>query len=123
MITKEDIEYLIQISKREILPYPPTGKTTPAIEALLTIAEMAPRLEALKKLWTKEGLPVKEVDIHLLGEVPGRKQLTQIHSFAVGDTYKLEEPVSTYYNYNLGEAGEVDDWKIQDIRTHMVKGE
>ena len=116
MLTEEDVDFLLNLVKH-------TDWCDEAEEEQIKRIEV--ELAELKKLWSKEGLPVKEVDIYLLGEVPGRKQLTQIHSFAVGDTYKLlpedEAPVSTYYNYNLSEAGEVDDWKIQDIRTHMVK--
>ena len=95
--------------------------------------DAAERLKGLLAFYDERGLPIGEVDLYLLGEVPGRKQLTQIHSFAVGDKYTLlpedEEPVSSYYNYNLGdepgvaEVDEVDGWKIQDIRAHVKKGE
>ncbi len=113
MPTKEDIIYAIQVMKR-------TAATD--MDKAHAIGE---RMEALLAFYDKSGLPVREVDIYLLGEVPGRRQLTQIHSYAVGDRYELlpeddEEPVSTYYNYNLEDDPEVpaDGWKIQDIRAH-----
>ena len=55
------------------------------------------------------GLPIHEVDIYLLGEVPGKIQRSQLHAFAVGDVYKmLPEDEDT----------QVPEWKIQDIRAH-----
>lgn len=111
-LTEADVDFLIQVMTDRYLQ-------------IKGGSEVAERLEELKKLWNKiEGLPIGEVDIYLLGEVPGRKQLTQVHSFAVGDKYKLlpeDEPVSTYYNYNLGDDIDGVDWKIQDIRAHAVE--
>jgi len=71
-------------------------------------------------------VPLKEVDIHLLGEIPGkvqnlsrhvgmklitsRVQRTQIHSFAVGDNYEL---------LPKNKDPDIDDWKVSDIRGHI----
>lgn len=114
MLTQADVDFLIHIlttvdpeddRAREFLSggYPVTK-----------VDEVAERLKGLKKLWSKEGLPVVEVDVYLLGEVPGRAQRTQIHTFAVGDIYKLlpedEDPEIAS-----------DGWKVQDIRAHAVK--
>ena len=67
---------------------------------------------------------LKEVDIYLLGEVPGKVQdlaprmkriigrvrCRQTHTYAVGDKYELlpedKDP-------------DIDDWKISDIRGHI----
>jgi len=100
MLTLEDVDFLIRVLTDRYL-------------RIKNGVEVAKRLERLKKLWTKEGLPVVEVDIYLLGEVPGRAQRTQIHTFAVGDIYKLlpedEDPEIAS-----------DGWKVRDIRA-LVK--
>jgi len=99
MLTLEDVDFLIRVLTDRYL-------------RIKNGVEVAKRLEGLKKLWTKEGLPIKEVDVYLLGEVPGRAQRTQIHTFAVGDIYKLlpedEDPEIPS-----------DGWKVQDIRAHV----
>lgn len=98
MLTLEDVDFLIHILTSVDPEYPVTKGDA-----------VAERLKDLKKLWSKEGLPVVEVDVYLLGEVPGRAQRTQIHTFAVGDLYKLlpedEDPEIP-----------ADGWKVQDIR-------
>ena len=72
--------------------------------------EIAERLKELLPLYDKRGLAIVEVDIYLLGEVPGRRQLTCAPRFAVGDEYIL-----------LPEDGKPDniDWKVNDIRAHI----
>jgi len=52
-------------------------------------------------------VPLKEVDIYLLGEIPGRSQRIQVHTYAVGDEYKM-----------LPEDDEPDitNWTVNDIR-------
>lgn len=99
MLTLEDVDFLIRVLTDRYL-------------RIKNGVEVAERLEGLKKLWTKEGLPIKEVDVFLLGEVPGRFQRTQIHTFAVGDIYKLlpedEDPEIAS-----------DGWKVRDIRAHV----
>jgi len=99
MLTLEDVDFLIRVLTDRYL-------------RIKNGVEVAKRLEGLKKLWTKEGLPIKEVDVYLLGEVPGRFQRTQIHTFAVGDTYRLlpedEDPEIP-----------ADGWKVRDIRAHV----
>lgn len=110
MLTLEDVDFLIHILTAVDPEYPVT-KGAKAYAALYAVAE---RLKKLKKLWSKEGLPVVEVDVYLLGEVPGRAQRTQIHTFTVGDLYKLlpedEDPEIAS-----------DGWKVQDIRAHVVE--
>ena len=99
--TREDIEKCIKLMGQEEFQI--------GVSDAMKIGE---RLKGLLAFYDKSGLPVGEVDIYLLGEVPGRKQLTQIHSFAVGDRYTLlpedDDPEDA-----------VDDWKIQDIRAHV----
>jgi hypothetical protein len=98
LLTLEDVDFLIHILTAVDPEYPVTKGDA-----------VAERLKDLKKLWSKEGLPVVEVDIYLMGEVPGRFQRTQIHTFAVDDIYKLlpedEDPEIP-----------ADGWKVQDIR-------
>jgi hypothetical protein len=78
--------------------------------------DIAERLKELLTLYDKGlgGMVIVEVDIHLLGEVPGQVQLTQTHTFAVGDVYEMlpedEDP-------------QVPEWKVNDIRAHLVKKE
>lgn len=103
MLTQEDVDFLIHILTDVDPQY-----------AVKKGDEVAHRLKELKKLWTKEGMPIMEVDIYLLGEVPGRKQLTQIHSFVGDDTYKL---LSEDENPEIP----ADGWKVQDIRAHAVE--
>lgn len=99
--TKEDIERLIFI----------LGAVGP-MSADPQAAELASKLTELLSLYEKRGLPIEEVDVYLLGEVPGRVQRTQIHTFAVGDKYKLlpedEDPEVP-----------ADGWDIQNIRAHV----
>ena len=99
--TKEDIERLIFI----------LGAVGP-MSADPQAAELASKLTGLLSLYEKRGLPIEEVDVYLLGEVLGRVQRTQIHTFAVGDKYKLlpedEDPEVP-----------ADGWDIQDIRAHV----
>ena len=66
MLTQEDVDFLIRVLKDRYL-------------RIKNGVEVAKRLEGLKKLWTKEGLPIKEVDVYLLGEVPGRAQNSGPH--------------------------------------------
>lgn len=102
--TKEDIEQCIKLMG--LLP----GSQTEVSKPL----EIAGRLKELLTLYDAGlgGMAIVEVDIYLLGEVPGQVQLTQTHTFAVGDVYKMlpedEEP-------------QVPEWKVNDIRAHLVK--
>ncbi len=52
--------------------------------------EVAERLKELKKLWTKEGLPVNEVSIFLDSEDREIYGPNQIHAYNVGDEYSEE---------------------------------
>jgi len=52
MITKDDVDFLIHILTAVDPRYP-----------VVKGDEVAHRLKGLKKLWTKEGIPVDEVDI------------------------------------------------------------
>ncbi|KKL91973.1 hypothetical protein LCGC14_1889340 [marine sediment metagenome] len=74
--------------------------------------EIAERLRNLLALYEKPGMPIVEVDIYLLGEEPGVAQRSQIHTFAVDDDYKVLPE---------DEDHDIAEWKVQDIRAHLVK--
>ena len=87
--------------------------------------EVAKRLEELKKLpralvadigrlWTKEGLPVAEVDLYLHAIVDGEKMGSQIHTYTVDGEYELlpqdeDDKIPTTI------------WNIREIRAHAVE--
>ena len=100
--TREDIEYAIEVMMR-------TAATD--MDKVHAIGE---RIKALLSFWATPGIPIGEVDIFLLGEVPGQVQRTQMHSFVLGDVYKM-----------LPEDEDVDvpEWKVHSIRAraHVVK--
>ncbi len=102
--TKADLMHTIKLMG--LLPGSQIGVPKPL--------EIAERLRNLLALYERPGMPIVEVDIYLLGEVPGRVQLTQTHTFAVGDVYEMlpedEDP-------------QVPEWKVNDIRAHLVKKE
>ena len=114
MLTQEDVDFLIHI----LTTVDPEDKVAREFLSggypVAKIDEVAENLKELKKLWSKEGLPIVEVDVHLLGEVPGRAQRIQIHTFAVGDIYKLlpedEDPEIAS-----------DGWRVRDIRANVIE--
>ncbi len=56
------------------------------------------------------GLAIQEVDVYLLGEEPGVAQRSQVHTFRVGDDYKV---LPEDEDHDIGE------WKVNDIRAHV----
>ena len=105
--TKDDIEQLVALVEvQKDLPY--------GMFSDEEADSMVEKLKNLLPLYDKGlgGLAIVEVDIYLLGEEPGVAQRSQTHTFAVGDVYKMlpedEDP-------------DVSEWKVQDIRAHLVK--
>lgn len=107
--TKEDIEQLIVLVEvQKDLPY--------GMFSDEEADSMVKKLKEVLTLYDKGlgGMAIVEVDLYLLGEVPGQVQLTQTHTFAVGDVYKMlpedEEP-------------QIPEWKVNDIRAHLMRRE
>ncbi len=101
--TKDDIETCIKMmSSREF-----------AMEVSKAL-EIAGRLKQLLPLYDAGlgGMAIVEVDIYLLGEEPGVAQRSQVHTFAVGDDYKVLPE---------DEDHDIAEWEVQDIRAHLVK--
>ena len=101
--TKDDIEQCIKMMGQHIKLLSPSE--------FQNGLEIARRIKNLLSLYDKTGLPVREIDIHLLGHSEDRhSQGRQIHSFAVGDLYKL-----------LPEDKAADlEWKIDELKAHIA---
>ena len=88
-LTEADVDFLINILTGETVQY--------GVSDGVKVAE---RLKELKKLWTKEGLPIREVDVVWRGTISD----PAIHTYNVGDAHE-----------------DFSDWRVTDLRAYAVE--